>query len=196
MDPVHGKYINLLQADSDRKTWAEFIEKVEKLGHTKAKGAYQSNNTGNPSAYFKADIANDPKVKALRKKYNVTAFGIEGIDQSNIIGQIISGAKVFLKETKEIATIGQGHKNEYGYPVVKKDGSVVRRGMHEFVVLNEDSDIKGLTSNPYSANGSTVNRDENSLYERTLNGTKEVSAEPTKKLSLDESLESYFKKNG
>lgn len=194
MDPVHGKYINLLQADSDRKTWAEFIEKVEKLGHTKAKGAYQANNTGNPSAYFKAEVANSPKVKELRKKYNVTAFGIEGIDQSNIVGQIISGAKVFLKETKEIATIGQGHKNEYGYPVVKKDGSVVRREMHEFVVLHENSDIEGLEYNPYAVCTSKVGREDYDKYERCVNHVKDAQTESTKKLSLDESLDAFLKK--
>lgn len=179
MDPVKGKYINLLQQDSDRKEWAEFISKIEKLKYKKGED-FISNNTGNPSAYFKADVANNAKVKALRDKYNVTGFGIEGIDQSNIIGQIISGAKVFLKEEKEICTIGVGHKNEYGHPVIKADGSTIRRSMHEFVVLNQNSDLEQLRKDPYAM------RLESKEVEQPV-------VKETKK-SLDESLEELFKK--
>lgn len=193
MDPILGKYINLIQIDSDRATWKEFLEKVKKLGY-KERDDFKPSNTGNPSAYFKAEVANHKKVKALRDKYKISSFGIESIDPVTIYGDIQSGLKVFLKETKEIGVIGQGKKNEFGYVIIKEDGTTVRRGMHEFVVLTEDIDVEELKYNPYAVCTARVGREDSDKYHRCIDHVvdAQTEAKDESKKSLDEMLSEAF----
>jgi translation elongation factor EF-1beta len=76
MADLSNRTITLIQLDSSRALWKQFIEAVKEKGF-KEKVDFFLSPTGNTAAGFKAAVANSPELADLRKKYRITSFGIE-----------------------------------------------------------------------------------------------------------------------
>lgn len=143
-----NRVITLIQLDSDRAVWVNFLDAVRKLKY-KDRADFFVNPTGNPSAMFKAYAANDPKVKELRKKYNVTSFGLESVAatdfQRSHIYEAGNKVKIYAGGSKEIvATVVETSFGESQYKLRLTDGTIVHRNAHEMkaFLVTEDREIK------------------------------------------------------
>lgn len=136
-----NRLISLIQLDSDRAKWVEFLDAVKKKGF-KEREDYFPHTSGNPSALFKAKVANDAKLKDLRKKFNVTSFGLESVEASSEIKsslyergdkvKVLAGGSKYIPGTIVEAVFGDSH-----YKVQLENGSIVSRNQHEISFLSE-----------------------------------------------------------
>lgn len=128
------RLITLIQINSDRFEWVKFLDEIKKLGYEKGK-EYFHNGTGNPSAMFKPEIANDAKVKKLRDKYKVSSFGIESVASTNAIrkSSFNEGSSVTIKDkskfNNEVGIIVEAQNTNY--KVKLSNGIILTRGLHE-----------------------------------------------------------------
>ncbi len=140
-----NRLISLIQLDSDRAKWVEFLDAVKKKGF-KEREDYFPHTSGNPSALFKASVANDAKLKDLRKKFNVTSFGLESVEASSEIKsslyergdkvKVLAGGSKYIPGTIVEAVFGDSH-----YKVQLENGTVVSRNQHEISFLSESDKI-------------------------------------------------------
>lgn len=136
-----NRLISLIQLDSDRAKWVEFLDAVKKKGF-KEREDYFPHASGNPSALFKANVANDAKLKDLRKKFNVTSFGLESVEASSEIKsslyergdkvKVLAGGSKYIPGTIVEAVFGDSH-----YKVQLGNGTIVSRNQHEISFLSE-----------------------------------------------------------
>lgn len=139
MDPVLGNYKNVIQMNSDRAEWQNFLTELRKQGF-KDREDFIVNNTGNPAAYIKADILKKDKVIAAMKKYRVDGIGQDSIIKEKVEGLITKGVKVFVKESKQICIIESETKTEFGFRMTTPEGKSIKRDLHEFVLVTKDLD--------------------------------------------------------
>lgn len=140
-----NRLISLIQLDSDRAKWVEFLDAVKKKGF-KEREDFFPHVSGNPSALFKANVANDAKLKDLRKKFNVTSFGLESVEASAEIKsslyergdkvKVLAGGSKYIPGTIVEAVFGDSH-----YKVQLENGSIVSRNQHEISFLSESDKI-------------------------------------------------------
>lgn len=145
-----NRLISLIQLDSDRAKWVEFLDAVKKKGF-KEREDFFPHVSGNPSALFKANVANDVKLKDLRKKFNVTSFGLESVEASSEIKsslyergdkvKVLAGGAKYVAGTIVEAVFGDSH-----YKVQLENGSIVSRNQHEISFLSESDKIVKSTS--------------------------------------------------
>lgn len=145
-----NRLISLIQLDSDRAKWVEFLDAVKKKGF-KEREDFFPHVSGNPSALFKANVANDAKLKDLRKKFNVTSFGLESVEASAEIKsslyergdkvKVLAGGSKYIPGTIVEAVFGDSH-----YKVQLENGSIVSRNQHEISFLSESDKIVKSTS--------------------------------------------------
>lgn len=137
-EPVSNRRLTLMQLDSDRREFAEFLSKVGKLGYKDGQD-FKQTNLSNPAAWFKGEVANDEKVKKLRDKYRITSWGLESVAVSKNLS-LLPGTEVKLKEeSKRIGRIVSGPVGENGFSIVLENGQIVTRNKHEFEIIKEDS---------------------------------------------------------
>jgi hypothetical protein len=137
---LNNRLISLIQLDSDRATFTEFLDKIKGLGYKEGSDFF-TNRSGNASALFKADVATSEKVKTLRKKYNMTSFGFESVEADNTIKSDLyeSGDKVTLLSGEQ-GVILEKRFGENGYKVQLSEGKIVYRNQHEFNLLSEEKE--------------------------------------------------------
>lgn len=138
------RIITLIQLDTDRAEWVNFLEAVKKLGYLERTDFFP-NPTGNPTAMFKAYAANDPKLKELRKKYNVQSFGIESVTATDFkrshMYEAGNKVKIFAGGAKEIvAEVVATSFGESEYKLKLTDGTIVHRNAHEMKPFLESED--------------------------------------------------------
>lgn len=134
MADYNDRLITLIQINTERFEWTKFLEEINKLGYKRG-ADYFHNGTGNPSAMFKPEVANDAKVKKLRDKYKVSAFGIESVASATVIrkSNLTEGTKVIINDKSkfnhQVGIIVEAQNTNY--KIKLSSGTVLERGLHE-----------------------------------------------------------------
>ncbi len=151
---MENRIISLFQLDSDRAEWMKFIDELKKLGYKQGSDFFP-NPSGNASAMFKSEVANDPKIKKLREKYKITGMGMEATFASDYVKEStyevgdkvkvwMGGGKKVLGEIKKV-TFGDGH-----YLVTLAEGQDVQRSLHELEPFRESDKVVKKKNTPTS----------------------------------------------
>jgi hypothetical protein len=151
---MENRIISLFQLDSDRAEWMKFTDELKKLGYKQGSDFFP-NPSGNASAMFKSEVANDPKIKKLREKYKITGMGMEATFASDYVKEStyevgdkvkvwMGGGKKVLGEIKKV-TFGDGH-----YLVTLSEGQDVQRSLHELEPFRESDKVVKKKNAPTS----------------------------------------------
>lgn len=164
-----NRQFTLLQIDSDRFEWKNFIDAVKKLGY-KEIDDYRLSPGGNTAAMFKANVANNDKVKKLREKFRISSLGLESTNNTIYKPLLAEGSLVKL-QNGETGTILEGKFGDSGYKIkLTESGDCVYRNPHEIKEVSEpfydnapDYDTRESEIDDYFEQEREVNRNLNDL---------------------------------
>lgn len=165
-----NRQFTLLQIDSDRFEWKSFIDAVQKLGY-KEIDDYRLSPGGNTAAMFKANVANNDKVKKLREKFRISSLGLESKNNTLYKPLLAEGSLVKL-QNGETGTILEGKFGDSGYKIkLTESGDYVYRNPHEIKEVSEpyndqpspDYDTRESEVDDYFEQEREVNRNLNDL---------------------------------
>jgi len=166
----NNRHLSLIQIDSDRFEWKSFIDAVQKLGY-KEIDDYRLSPGGNTAAMFKANVANNDKVKKLREKFRISSLGLESKNNTLYKPLLAEGSLVKL-QNGETGTILEGKFGDSGYKIkLTESGDYVYRNPHEIKEVSEpyndqpspDYDTRETEVDDYFQQEREVNRNLNDL---------------------------------
>ena len=165
-----NRQYTLIQIDSDRFEWKSFIDAVQKLGY-KEVDDFRLSPGGNTAAMFKANVANNDKVKKLREKFRISSLGLESKNNTLYKPLLAEGSLVKL-QNGETGTILEGKFGDSGYKIkLTESGDCVYRNPHEIKEVSEpyndqmspDYDTRESEVDDYFEQEREVNRNLNDL---------------------------------
>lgn len=165
-----NRQFTLLQIDSNRFEWKNFIDAVQKLGY-KEIDDYRLSPGGNTAAMFKANVANNDEVKKLREKFRISSLGLESKNNTLYKPLLAEGSLVKL-QNGETGTILEGKFGDSGYKIkLTESGDCVYRNPHEIKEVSEpyndqpspDYDTRESEIDDYFEQEREVNRNLNNL---------------------------------